>query len=215
MAHEQLDFDPKPVRDYRVAEPTVTRSLESHKRGRGVRVTAGAIGAALSLALGGGVLASGSVAGAATTTPAGSDHAPAGSAPAPGKVGPGQGGRGGLLPGGKPPAAVGTVKSVGSDSFTLSTPNNAPVTVNVTSSTAYKDTGVSSPSISDVKTGEHVAVIGTSDNGTVTASTVLIGEPTSKPGARGLPGIPGSAGGPPKTGTPSNGPAGPTANSQS
>lgn len=214
MTHAQLDFDPKPVRDYLVAQPTVTRSLESHKRGRGVRVTAGDIGAALSLALGGGVLASDPVAGAATATPAGSSHAPTGSAPAPGKVGQGQGGPGGLLPGGKPPAAVGTVKSVGSDSFSLSTPNNAPVTVDVTSSTVYQDTGVSSPTISDVKPGEHVAVIGTSDGGTGTASTVLIGEPPSKPGASGLPRIPGSSGGPPKTGTPSNGPAEPPTNSQ-
>jgi hypothetical protein len=85
----------------------------------------------------------------------------------------------GFGPGGPvgPPAAVGTVKSVGTDSFTLTTPDGSTVTVDVSSSTKYMDPGVSSPSLSNVTVGEHVAVVGSESSNTVTATAVLIGVP--------------------------------------
>jgi hypothetical protein len=72
-------------------------------------------------------------------------------------------------------AAVGTVASVGTDSFTLTTKAGATVTVDVTSSTSYKDQGVTSPSLADVTVGETVAAFGTESSGTVTATSVSIG----------------------------------------
>jgi hypothetical protein len=49
------------------------------------------------------------------------------------------------------------------------------VTVDVTSSTTYKDQGVTSPSFANVTTGEMVSVEGTTTSGVVTATSVFIG----------------------------------------
>ena len=95
--------------------------------------------------------------------------------------------------GGTPPAAVGTVKSVGSGSFTLTTPSGTTVTVDVDSSTSYLDPEKSSPSVADVTVGAHVAVFGTDTANTVTATKVAIGGPPN--GAAGPPnGAPGPGG---------------------
>ena len=80
-----------------------------------------------------------------------------------------------------PPAAAGTVESVtpGSggtpDSFTVKGHDGTTVTVDVSSSTTYKDQGVASPSFANVTTGEMVSVEGTTASGVVTASSVFIG----------------------------------------
>ncbi len=216
MTDDALDQQEQSDRDSQIGQHTLMATLDTHKRRRGVRVTAGAVAAALALALGGGLLADGAVAGAATSAPtaSGTGHPPTGSAVGPGKVGPWQRAPGGLPPGGKPPAAIGTVKSVASDSFTLSTANGETVSVDVTSSTAYRDEGVTSPTLSDVKAGKHVLVMGTSESGVVTATTVLIGEPPSRSGAGGPPPLHGTSGGPPKSGSPANGWSAP-ANNQS
>jgi hypothetical protein len=85
-----------------------------------------------------------------------------------------------------PPAATGTVTSVDANRFTLTTSTGTVVTVDVTSSTHYRDPGVTNPSLSDVTVGEHVAVIGTSASGVVAAADVMIGEPPAGPGGRPL-----------------------------
>ena len=100
----------------------------------------------------------------------------------PGGMG-GPGGHDGF--GGTPPAAVGTVASVGTNSFTLTTRSGTTVTVDVSSTTTYRDVGVTSASIADVKVGNKVAVFGTESGSTVTATSVGIGT---------LPGGPGGAG---------------------
>ncbi len=85
----------------------------------------------------------------------------------------GFGGHGGA--GGTPPAAFGTVETLGSDTFTVKTYNGSTVTVDVNSSTTYKDRGVTSPTFTDVKMGGTVIVQGTTSSGTVTATSVVIG----------------------------------------
>ncbi len=155
-------------------------------------------GAGLALALGAAL--GGSLAASATTQHASGSHAAHGA--------PGSG------PGGAAPAAAGTVESVdtSASSFTLKEANGDSVTVDVTSSTTYRDPSVSSPSLSDVTTGKRVAVLGTSSSGTVTATTVLIGIPTG-PGGAGGPGG-GGPHGPDGSGWPvGNAPAGSTGSS--
>jgi hypothetical protein len=81
---------------------------------------------------------------------------------------------------GTPPAAAGTVESVGTNSsginfFTVKGHDGTIVTVDVTSSTTYKDQGVTSPSFANVTTGEMVSVEGTTTSGVVTATSVFIG----------------------------------------
>ena len=152
----------------------------SQTRRRGVKVTAAAI-VALGLAIGGGA-----VAGAATSasTPAAASGSSARPARPPS--------------GGSPPAAVGTVKSVGTDTFTLTTRDGTLVTVDVGGSTTYHDHGVTSPTFGDVKAGDHVAVFGTDTSNTVTATSVGIGDlPGGGPAGRGGPDGPGGPGGSP------------------
>jgi hypothetical protein len=119
-----------------------------------------------------------------------------GTPPAGGKGGPGgPGGPGGQGMGGSPPAAFGTVKSVGDDTFTLTGQDGTVVTVNVGSTTSYVDQGVTSPSLANVTVGEQVAVFGTDSSNVVTATRVAIGTPPS-----GGKGGPGGQGGPPGMG---------------
>jgi hypothetical protein len=80
-----------------------------------------------------------------------------------------------------PPAAAGTVESVtaasGSTpaSFTVKGHDGTIITVDVSSSTTYKDQKVTSPSFTNVTTGEMVSVEGTTASGVVTATSVFIG----------------------------------------
>jgi hypothetical protein len=132
----------------------------THKRRRrGVRVTYAAA-VALGLAIGGGAIA-GAATGSNTSTTQPSDHTE------------GSGEHGGF--GGTPPAALGTVASVGTSTFTLTSRYGTKRTVNVSGTTTYLDPGVTTPSFTDVKVGDHVAVFGTDTNNTVAATTVAVG----------------------------------------
>jgi hypothetical protein len=126
------------------------------KRRRGVRVTYAAA-VALGLAVGGGAIAGAATGSSSSTTPPAS-HAD------------GPGGHMGF--GGTPPTAFGTVASVGTNTFTLTTHEGAKVTVNVSGTTTYVDSAVPTPSIADVKVGDHVAVFGTDVSNTVAATKV-------------------------------------------
>jgi len=157
----------------------------SQRRRRGVRVTSAA---AIALGL---VLSGGAAAGATTTSSSGSSQAGTQSNRPPF--------------GGPRPAAVGTVESIGTGTFTVAALDDTSVTVDVGSTTTYFDPSVSSPTIADVKVGEHVAVFGTESSGTVIATLVAIGNPPPGRGDPGgtagsrLGGPGGWAGGPPRT----------------
>ena len=75
------------------------------------------------------------------------------------------------------PAGVGTVASVGTTSFTLTTKAGATDTVNVSGATTYRERGVTTPSLANITVGEHVAVFGTLSSGVITATSVAIGMP--------------------------------------
>jgi hypothetical protein len=132
---------------------TRTRGYEGRLGGRrrlGL-ATAGVVGSL--------VLAAGGVAGAAESAPSGS---------APPRAHP-------FSPGSSAPAATGTVKSVGTNSFVVTTPSGSTVTVDVTSSTTYSEPGTASPSFASLKVGQQVVVVGSNSSGTVTATRVSIG----------------------------------------
>src|SRR6202521_123021 len=166
------DEDAEGLIDTRPSDPLATFNT---RRRRGVRVTSAA---AVALGL---VLAGGSVAGATTSStpstasgPSTPDHRPPF--------------------GGSPPAAVGTVASVGTGTFTLTTQDNTTVTVNVGTTTTYRDSGVTTPTIANVTVGEHVAVFGTDTSNVVTATSVAIGDPPGGgPGGHGPGGSPPAA----------------------
>src|ERR1700674_117035 len=166
------DEDAEGLIDTRPSDPLATFNT---RRRRGVRVTSAA---AVALGL---VLAGGSVAGATTSStpstasgPSTADHRPPF--------------------GGSPPAAVGTVASVGTGTFTLTTQDNTTVTVNVGTTTTYRDSGVTTPTIANVTVGEHVAVFGTDTSNVVTATSVAIGDPPGGgPGGHGPGGCPAAA----------------------
>jgi hypothetical protein len=152
------------------------------RRRRGVRVTSAAV-IALGLSLAGaGVAGATSASTATSSSSAAASASPVGRPPM----------------GGSPPAAFGTVKSVGDGTFTLTEQDGTVVTVNVGSATTYVDPGVTSPSVTNVTVGEHVAVFGTDTSDVVTATRVAIGTPPSGgPGGKGGP--PGMNGTPPST----------------
>jgi hypothetical protein len=86
---------------------------------------------------------------------------------------------------------VGTVASVSTSSFTLSTPAGQKVTVNKASTTAYRK-GTTSTSASAVKKGASVLVLGTVNGTTITAAQVIVQSTTSSaskvvPFQRGAP----------------------------
>jgi hypothetical protein len=83
------------------------------------------------------------------------------------------------------PAAFGTVKSVGVDSFIVTTHDGKTITVDVSTSTTYRDRAMTSSSFADVKVGEHVAAFGTERAGTVTATSVGFGRAGGQWGGRG------------------------------
>ncbi len=158
------------------------------RRRRGVRVTTAAA-VALGLAVGGGVAGAAASSSSSPTT----SSSPSGTALTAQS--------GGAATCGSPPAAVGTVKSVGDGTFVLTTASASTVTVDVGSSTKYVDPSVSSPTFSDVTVGEHVAVIGTESSNTVTATSVLIGLPPAGGMGGGRFGAAGPGGPPAAVGT--------------
>jgi len=152
------------------SDPNPFPNLRQRRR-RGLYITTAAA-VALGLAVGGGAVAN--AAGSGSTTPSSTPGAP--------------GGHHGFD--GTPPAAFGTVASVGSDTFTLTTHDGTTVTVDVSSTTTYVDPAVTTPTLADVKVGSHVAVFGTDASNTVTATKVAIGAPdgTGGPDGKGGPG---------------------------
>jgi hypothetical protein len=77
--------------------------------------------------------------------------------------------------------ASGTVSSVSTSGFTLSTSAGQKVTVNEASSTTYRD-GTSSTSASAITTGQGVLVLGTTSGTTITATQVIV-QPTGGGGS--------------------------------
>lgn len=142
--------------------PSATPPSATPQRRRGVRVTSAAA-LALGLALAGGSVAAAATAPSPSTS---SSSVPPGGRP------PG---------GGSPPAAVGTVKSVGDGTFTITTSDGTTVTVNVSGSTKYLDHDVATPSFANVTVGQHVAVFGSDTSNVVTATSVAVGAPPSGP----------------------------------
>ena len=69
--------------------------------------------------------------------------------------------------------SIGTVASVSTSGFTLTTSAGQKVTVNVTSSTSYWQGAEAAPT-TDVTTGESVLVLGTTNSTTITASRIIV-----------------------------------------
>jgi Domain of unknown function (DUF5666) len=72
--------------------------------------------------------------------------------------------------------SIGTVSSVSTSGFTLSTSTGEKVTIKETSSTKYEK-GTTAASKSAVTKGATVLVLGTDDNTTITATEVIAGPP--------------------------------------
>jgi hypothetical protein len=91
---------------------------------------------------------------------------------------------------------AGTVGSVSTSSFEMSTSAGQKVTVDEVSSTTYQE-GLTSTSAGAITTGEGVLVLGTTTGTTITAAQVIV-QPTgvagsaSSPGARVIPFQPGA-----------------------
>jgi hypothetical protein len=114
---------------------------------------------------------------ATATSPSATATSPSATAghPGPGSGAAGGGGsnaRSGPAAGG----AAGTVGSVSTSSFAMTTSAGQQVTVNEASSTTYQN-GTSSASASAITTGESVLVLGTTNGTTITATQVIV-EPT-------------------------------------
>ena len=80
----------------------------------------------------------------------------------------------------------GTVSSVSSSGFTLTTATGQKVTIKEASSTTYEK-GTSAATVSAVTTGEPVLVLGTTDSTTITATQVIVQPPStsaSNPGGQ-------------------------------
>ena len=81
---------------------------------------------------------------------------------------------------------VGTVSSLSSAGFTLTTATGQKVTIKEASSTTYEQ-GTSAATVSAVTAGEPVLVLGTTDSTTITATQVIVQPPsttTSNPGGQ-------------------------------
>jgi hypothetical protein len=96
--------------------------------------------------------------------------------------GDGSNARSGPAPGG----SVGTISSVSSSAFTLTTVMGEKVTIKEASSTTY-ERGTSAATSGAVTTGEPALVLGTTDNTTITAAQVIVQPPStsgSNPGGQ-------------------------------
>jgi hypothetical protein len=135
------------------------------------KVIAAAI-AAIAIAGGSyGIVAATSGSATATASSSSSGHGFAGGS---GTGGNGSNARSGPAAGG----SAGTVSSVSTSGFTLSTPAGQKVTVKEASSTAYEQ-GTSPASASAVTAGVPVLVLGTTDSTTITATQVIVQPPSS------------------------------------
>jgi hypothetical protein len=104
----------------------------------------------------------------------GSPTASSGSASGPAAGGGGSNARSGPAAGG----TVGTVGTLSTSSFTVTTSAGQKVTVKEASSTSYEK-GTASASASAVTAGEPVLVLGTTSGTTITATQVIVQPPTS------------------------------------
>jgi membrane-bound inhibitor of C-type lysozyme len=114
----------------------------------------------------------------ASVTPAAASSSPAG--------GFGSGGGSNARSGPAAGGTAGTVSSVSSSGFTLTTATGQKVTITEASSTTYEK-GTSAATVSAVTTGEPVLVLGTTDSTTITASQVIVQPPStsaSNPGGQ-------------------------------
>jgi hypothetical protein len=109
----------------------------------------------------------------------------------------GFGGFGGAAPGGFPggrPGAFGSITSIGSNSFTISSRGGSTETVDVTASTTYASSSGTLSGLSALKTGELAIVQGTTSGSVVKATSVRIIQPGSGGGGFGGGGFGGGAG---------------------
>jgi Domain of unknown function (DUF5666) len=146
----------------------------SSKRSRVIAATAGAV-----------AIAGGSY-GIVTATSSGASATPAASSRPAGGSGSGGGSnaRSGPAAGG----SSGTVSSVSSSEFTLTTATGQKVTIKEASFTVYEN-GTSAATSSAVATGEPVLVLGTTDSTTITATQVVVQPPStsaSNPGGQAI-----------------------------
>ena len=114
----------------------------------------------------------------ASVTPAASSSSPAG--------GFGSGGGSNARSGPAAGGTAGTVSSVSSSGFTLTTATGQKVTIKEASSTTYEK-GTSAATVSAVAAGEPVLVLGTTDSTTITATQVIVQPPStsaSNPGGQ-------------------------------
>ena len=122
--------------------------------------------------------------GIVTATSSSASAAPAASSSPAGGFGSGGGSnaRSGPAAGG----TVGTISSVSSSGFTLTTATGQKVTIKEASSTTYEK-GTSASTVSAVITGEPVLVLGTTDSTTIIAAQVIVQPPAtsaSNPGGQ-------------------------------
>ena len=144
----------------------------SSKRSKGIAAGVAAI-----------VIAGGSY-GIVTATSSSASATPAASSSPAGGFGSGGGSnaRSGPAAGG----TVGTVSSLSSSGFTLTTATGQKVTIKEASSTTYEQ-GTSAATVSAVTAGEPVLVLGTTDSTTITATAVIVQPPStsaSNPGGQ-------------------------------
>jgi len=112
---------------------------------------------------------SGSTASSSSSAPSSSSSAAPSSGSAGGSGGGGSNARSGPAAGG----AAGTVDSVSSSGFTLTTSAGQKVTIDEASATTYEK-GTSPASVSAVTKGEPVLVLGTTNSTTITATQVIV-----------------------------------------
>jgi hypothetical protein len=99
--------------------------------------------------------------------------------------------------------SVGTITSVSSSGFTLTTATGEKVTIKEASSTTYEK-GTSTATSAAVTTGEPALVLGTTDNTTITAAQVIVQPPAtsgSNPGGKTIGFTQGKQGSTEKVGT--------------
>ena len=116
--------------------------------------------------------------GSASAAPAAASSSPAG--------GFGSGGGSNARSGPAAGGSAGTITSVSSSGFTLTTATGQKVTIKEASSTTYEK-GTSTATSGAVTTGEPVLVLGTTDNTTITATQVIVQPPStsgSNPGGQ-------------------------------
>ena len=148
------------------------------------RLATGAVGLLLAGGIAGGALAVASATATSTsaTSPSATATSPSGTS---GHLRPGSGAAGGggsnARSGPASGGASGTVGSVSTSSFTMSTSAGQKVTVDEASSTTYQK-GTSSTSASAMTKGESVLVLGTTSGTTITATQVIV-QPTGGPGS--------------------------------